>query len=150
MIKMIITDLDNTLWEGILTENDHIILTDEKRDMITKLDRSGILLSIASRNDERLGLSREQIALAESNASAKGQPVSDANYRAIRNKPLLMLHLINCDDKNDRLDNMAPAFGVSFPYGEFDKTVEVVVNQVWFQQMKEDFGDQDDTGVDDE
>ncbi len=105
---------------------------------------------VASRNDERLGLSSEQIALAESSARIKGQPVSDANYRAIRDKPLLMLHLINCDDKNDRLDNMAPAFGVSFPYGEFDKTVEVVVNQVWFQQMKEEFGDQDDTGVDDE
>ena len=105
---------------------------------------------VASRNDERLGLTNDQILQAESSASSEGRTASDADYRTVRDKPLLMLHLINCDDKNDTLDNMAPAFGVSFPRGEFDKSVDVVVNQIWLQQMKDDFGDQDDTGVDDE
>ncbi len=101
---------------------------------------------VASKGDEKLGLTSEQIALAESNTGT----VSDVNYREVRNKPLLMIHLINCDENNDRLESMAPAFGVSFPCGEFDKSVDVVVNQVYLQQMKEDFGDHDNTGVDDE
>ncbi|MDR1086376.1 MAG: Z1 domain-containing protein [Deltaproteobacteria bacterium] len=105
---------------------------------------------VASRNDEKLGLTNDQIHLAESNASSDGRKASDADYRTVRDKPLLMLHLINCDEKNDMLNNMAPAFSVSFPRGEFDKSVDVVVNQIWLQQMKEDFGDYDNTGFDDE
>ncbi|TYQ14596.1 UNVERIFIED_CONTAM: HAD superfamily phosphatase (TIGR01681 family)/FkbH-like protein [Acetivibrio alkalicellulosi] len=50
-IKCLVWDLDDTLWEGTLSENWEIIFTQEKRDLIKKIDEVGILQSIASRND---------------------------------------------------------------------------------------------------
>ena len=64
-IKCVVWDLDNTLWEGILLEDDNVIVRDGVVETIQELDRRGILNSIASRNDydtavqkvEALGLS---------------------------------------------------------------------------------------------
>jgi len=50
-IKCVIWDLDNTLWEGILLENDIIKLNEEVVEIIKILDQRGIINSIASRND---------------------------------------------------------------------------------------------------
>jgi FkbH-like protein len=49
-LKLVIWDLDNTLWSGTLTEGDKLALREGVRDMITVLDEKGVLLSIASRN----------------------------------------------------------------------------------------------------
>lgn len=49
-IKCVIWDLDNTLWEGILSENDKIALKEGVKDIIVELDSRGILHSIASKN----------------------------------------------------------------------------------------------------
>ena len=51
-IKCIVWDLDNTLWNGVLLENDEVSLRDKVTTIIKTLDRRGILQSIASRNDE--------------------------------------------------------------------------------------------------
>ncbi len=51
IIKCLIWDLDNTLWEGTLRENWDVIFGEHKRDLIVQLDKAGILQSIASRND---------------------------------------------------------------------------------------------------
>lgn len=50
-IKCVVWDLDNTLWQGTLLENDRLNVTDEVRDIIMQLDNRGILQSIASKND---------------------------------------------------------------------------------------------------
>lgn len=50
-IKCLVWDLDNTLWEGILTENDSIKLKPEVEKIIKALDERGILQSIASKNN---------------------------------------------------------------------------------------------------
>ncbi|MBI4162419.1 MAG: HAD-IIIC family phosphatase [Candidatus Aenigmarchaeota archaeon] len=57
-IKCVVTDLDNTLWNGILREDDSdaLILDDEYADRLRGLDKQGILLSIASRNDEEVAV----------------------------------------------------------------------------------------------
>lgn len=50
-LKCVVWDLDNTLWQGTLLENDCLNVTDPVRDIIKQLDSRGILQSIASKND---------------------------------------------------------------------------------------------------
>ena len=65
-IKCVVWDLDNTLWEGILLEDDAITLRPGVREVLQELDRRGILNSIASRNDADLALSQlEALGLKE-------------------------------------------------------------------------------------
>lgn len=49
--KCLIWDLDNTLWDGILAEGSEVHLKDGLQEVLSELDRRGILLSIASKND---------------------------------------------------------------------------------------------------
>jgi FkbH-like protein len=56
LIKCVVWDLDNTVWDGILLEDETVRLRSEVRDVITTLDARGILHSIASRNDEAKAL----------------------------------------------------------------------------------------------
>jgi methoxymalonate biosynthesis protein len=51
IVKCLVWDLDNTLWQGTLLEDPEVKLTDEIRDVIAELDSRGILQSVASKND---------------------------------------------------------------------------------------------------
>lgn len=51
MIKCVVWDLDNTLWEGILLEDKDVKLKKGLKRILQTLDERGILLSIASKND---------------------------------------------------------------------------------------------------
>lgn len=85
---------------------------------------------VASRGDEKLGLSPEQVMLAGEEA-APAEP-SDVHYRTVRNKPLLMLHIL---EPSGKAGMRVPAFGVSFPPGDNDVMVEIVVNKVWLEKL---------------
>ena len=91
---------------------------------------------VASRGDEKLGLTEKQRAevfeIAEREASS-GQP-SDTHYRSVRKKPLLMVHVLGPVGSSDAT-NRVPAFGVSFPPGDYETEVEVVANTVWIERM---------------
>lgn len=50
-IKCLVWDLDNTLWNGTLLEDDYVTLSEDVITVIRTLDERGIILSIASRND---------------------------------------------------------------------------------------------------
>ena len=50
-IKLVVWDLDNTLWDGTLLEDERVRLRPGVRETLAKLDERGILLSIASKND---------------------------------------------------------------------------------------------------
>jgi hypothetical protein len=85
---------------------------------------------VASRGDEKLGLSPEQQAAAEALAASGDNPVapSDTHYREIRNKPLLMIHSL--EPRGDpRVKGPIAAFGVSFPHGHYGTEIEVVANR---------------------
>lgn len=49
-IKCVVWDLDNTLWDGVLLEDDRVSLRNQVVDIIKILDSRGILQSIASKN----------------------------------------------------------------------------------------------------
>ena len=64
-IKCVVWDLDDTVWEGVLLEEDTVRLRDGVRDVLETLDRRGIVCSIASRNDRELALQKlEELGLA--------------------------------------------------------------------------------------
>jgi len=102
---------------------------------------------IASLSSEKVGLSDEQVRLAE-----EGE-ISDKNYRLQRNKPLLMLHFLDCSlDKSTRVplfDKGIVGWGLSFPgesgRGRPKKLVEYDVNVRYYQQNhKFDFDEEED------
>jgi len=100
---------------------------------------------LASRGDEQLGLSDEQKELAKIEAGEAGKEASDTHYRHVRNKPLLMVHII---EPKGLAGQQIPAFGVSFPPGDYDTVVKVVANKIWIEKMHgpltDDPDDEDD------
>ena len=50
-VKCVVWDLDNTLWNGILLEDNDVYIREDVNRVIRGLDERGILQSIASRND---------------------------------------------------------------------------------------------------
>ncbi|MCM3884963.1 HAD family hydrolase [Frankia sp. R82] len=66
LVKCLIWDLDNTLWQGTLAERDKVALSDAVRKVILGLDERGILQSVSSRNDFDNAWSRlEELGVAE-------------------------------------------------------------------------------------
>ena len=92
---------------------------------------------------EAIGLDSEQIDQAKMNAELSGvrQKPNDNDYRNARNKPLLMVHILNLIDRkkgNQLILKNVPAIGVSFPNSEVFRTVNYTVGPVWLKQFKEE------------
>jgi len=51
LVKCLVWDLDNTLWQGTLLEDGQVRLAESTRELIVALDARGILQSVASKND---------------------------------------------------------------------------------------------------
>lgn len=65
-VKCLVWDLDNTLWDGTLLEDERVTLTESVREVVRTLDSRGILQSIASKNDHDLAWQRlEELGIAE-------------------------------------------------------------------------------------
>lgn len=104
---------------------------------------------VASRGDEQLGLSEAQKEeakrLAEQDGSKSNEP-TDRHFRRVRSKPLLMLHVL-CPVGDPNQPDRIPAFGLSFPFGDFDTEVEVVANPVYIKNRRnriEEFIEEED------
>jgi len=66
MIKLVVWDLDETLWHGALLEDGSVRLREGVVEIVQTLDRRGILQSIASKNDHNHAMSRlRRFGLAE-------------------------------------------------------------------------------------
>jgi methoxymalonate biosynthesis protein len=66
LVKCLVWDLDNTLWQGTLAEDGEVVLPDAHRAVVQELDARGILQSIASRNDLDQAWARlSQLGVAE-------------------------------------------------------------------------------------
>lgn len=90
---------------------------------------------VASKSDEMLGLTPEQLVQAEKNCGNK--KISDWDYRNVRSKPLLMVHLLEFYENkdNDEIKHIVPAFGISFPTNLLTKSIEIKVNKVWLESF---------------
>jgi hypothetical protein len=109
---------------------------------------------IATVGTEQTGLTESQ--LLEAANLSDGETISDATYRKVRQKPLLMLHLIDCHKTSNSVD---PAmfergilgWGLSFPgqagEGRPKKLVQYVVNtRYWEQEYGSEVEDENDIG----
>ncbi len=66
LVKCLVWDLDNTLWQGTLLEDGEIVLSDAVRETVAELDARGILQSVASKNDHDLAWAQlEKLGVAE-------------------------------------------------------------------------------------
>ncbi len=65
-IKCVVWDLDNTLWNGVLLEDENVTLREGLFQIIKVLDSRGILQSIASKNEYNAAMKKlEEFDLAE-------------------------------------------------------------------------------------
>ena len=84
------------------------------------------------------------------------QTVPGVEYRTIRERPLLMLHLLDVKDGNGEsiFEDGTAAYGISFPgtpgAKRPEKLVQYVVNTVWWNNMYSDTVEDstDDLGID--
>ena len=66
VVKVVVWDLDDTLWDGILLEDDRVALREGAADLVRLLDGRGILQSIASKNEPATALAKlEEFGLSE-------------------------------------------------------------------------------------
>ncbi|PEL51883.1 HAD-IIIC family phosphatase [Bacillus wiedmannii] len=65
-IKCLVWDLDNTLWDGILLEDQNVELYEKVLETIRVLDSRGIIQSISSKNDYNLSMRKlEELGIDE-------------------------------------------------------------------------------------
>jgi FkbH-like protein len=57
-IKAVVWDLDNTVWDGVLLEDDAVTVRPSVVEHIRRLDRMGVLNSVASKNDRDTALAK--------------------------------------------------------------------------------------------
>ena len=65
-IKCVVWDLDNTVWNGVLLEDERVSLRPGVVEHIKRLDQLGVLHSIASKNDHQAALAKlTELGIAE-------------------------------------------------------------------------------------
>lgn len=65
-IKCVVWDLDNTLWDGVLLEDHDVTVRPTVVEHIRRLDRMGVLHSVASKNDHDTAMAKlRELGLAE-------------------------------------------------------------------------------------
>ena len=107
---------------------------------------------VASRGVERAGLSPEQISTAEAayRLAEKSENYPDRIYRKVRERPLLIVHLLTIGQEGDDVSAQDPvvAWSISFPRTEMEeKKVEYVVNTTWWKEnYRDDFDEEDMAG----
>jgi hypothetical protein len=121
---------------------------------------------VSSRGVEKTGLVDHEIEVAEAAfrqlREMEGKPIEvgksinypDRVYRAVRNRPLLIVHLLNIDDKNDDpTEHVDPvvAWSISFPKTVTpEQRVEFIVNPTWLRENYGDGLEEEELGGDDE
>lgn len=90
---------------------------------------------VASRGDEGLGLSEEQVREARERAKKNNRAgnLIDADYRAARKCPLLMIHVLTGKTGSLQKNARIPTISMCFPPDDYITEVEVVANPVYIQ-----------------
>jgi hypothetical protein len=132
--------------EGSGDDSSKHLLGTQLRASAKKVDNDGWRLAkdrLASRGDEAIGLTEDQVEEARRLAEEyhakdpkKSEKPSDSHYREVRSKPLLMVHVLGPVGEGKDASPRVPAFGISFPIGDYLKTISVVANKVWIDRMQ--------------
>jgi hypothetical protein len=131
----------------------------QRRGEGARSDRSTVRVTnkqrVASRGAEKAGLTAPQIAQAEAayREVAKSTNYPDRIYRKVRERPLLIVHLLVIGKDDEDLSGQEPivAWSISFPHTELEeKKVEYVVNTTWWKENYGDDLDDDDMAGDDD
>lgn len=116
VVKCVVWDLDNTLWQGVLSEGDDLRTVESAVAAIKALDERGVLNSIASRNDEMLAMKkidslglREYFLYPQINWGAKSEALT--RIGASLNVALDTLVLVD-DDAFERAEVTASCPGI--------------------------------------
>lgn len=123
-VKLIITDLDNTLWRGVLAEEDEIVPWQHTEgwplgyaEALLECKRRGILLAICSKNDE--GATRERfqqlwgqrLRLEDfCSVQINWQPKSQNIAQILRTTNILPDHALFIDDHPLEIEEVRGAF----------------------------------------
>lgn len=111
---------------------------------------------VASRGTEKAGLTDAQIDAAQQeyrNRHSGKENFPDSIYRKVRDRPLLIVHLLTIGPDGDDLSNQKPvvAWSISFPRTEMEeKRVDYVVNTTWWRENYSDELDEEDMAGDDD
>ena len=83
MAKLLIWDLDDTLWAGTLAEGDNVLVYEKRANLIRSLNAKGVVNSICSKNDFHVAKAKleslqlwEEFVFPEIEFSPKGRLVS--------------------------------------------------------------------------
>ena len=143
----------------------------QERSAGVNSNRNKLLLSnkerLATRGVEKSGLSPDRIKFAESRfvaptrtgarrSSGKKINYPDRIYRTTRERPLLMIHLVNVLPIDGKFSPKIPknvpaaAWGISFPQTDFEEQLtEYLVNTTWLKEMYGDEMQEDEMYGDD-
>lgn len=118
------------------------------------LDRNGdrFIRTLWSPNDQKLGLSKEELQKALEAADLAGKPPNGVSYRSGRTKThgLLAIYFVETktifEDKDNNVENLGefaefdylPCFALSFPTSESAPALDYVVRNDFFSERDED------------
>lgn len=111
---------------------------------------------VASRGTEKAGLTDAQIDAAQQDYRGRHlgkENFPDSIYRKVRDRPLLIVHLLTIGPDGGDLSNQQPviAWSISFPRTEMEeKRVDYVVNTTWWRENYSDELDEEDMAGDED
>ena len=161
----------DVLFAGIQRRSDKSLISNDlgfplvcqRRGAGKRSDRWTLMVTnkqrVSTRGITRVGLTDAQIREAENDYRAKNPPspggttnYPDWIYGRVRNKPLLVIHLLAIGKDEDDLSQDTPvvAWSISFPGTKHrESRVEYVVNTTWYQEhYGDDDADDDENGDD--
>lgn len=84
--------------------------------------------------DEEVGLTESQKNEAENIRKDKGIKQSGEPYRQVRERPLLVIKVLDIATKESQIAKDVIAFGISFPKSKDNRTVKFKGNKVWIEK----------------
>src|SRR5690606_16551987 len=116
---------------------------------------------VSSRGIEAVGLTEDEVSAARKGYRNETDPprssdrlnYPDRIYRRVRQRPLLVVHLLAIGEEDEDLSKSDPvvAWSISFPRTDHEeKKVEYVVNTTWFRERYQEEEDEDEAEGDDD
>lgn len=100
---------------------------------------------LGGQEDEKYGLIDVDLSKTEIDNNSDDKKINKAvKYREKRNKPLLLLYLVkpkfaNQESEINYHEKGIPTLAISFPYGDEQKEISILANEVYTNQLTEEY-----------